>query len=365
MTKVPEKQNFLKLLFGDKHNLVSFVKWEMFNQKKPIILFGDNEPDDFCLSIFNALKNAGKDVDLVFTPKILDPDYDYNKHKETYFALWCPIPQSSEEWEKFHENKKTNPKGFFGIWELIPKYSMIDWLSSKTSYYLHRDLLGGIYNGFAGPEYPDLEYDGFVGVIKKLNEMFPLKGKSVIEYGPLDGTQTIGLAKHAEKVTTIELRPENAIKTITGLHLSKINNVNLIMTDFHSVRGEYYGRFDLVFAHGVYYHSEFPFLWLENLFSLSDNIFIGGWVANDKKPKTPIVELVHDGKAYRTKIDKEYLDWATAGVGKHGYLFYKEDLIKFFEINGYSCKIMSFDDGTDNDKIYQGGFLRALFQRKN
>ena len=55
------------------------------------------------------------------------------------------------------------------------------------------------------------------------------------------------------------------------------------MDDFHNADAHKYGRFDLAFAHGVYYHSFAPFLFFENLISLSDNIFIGGYTTNAKQ----------------------------------------------------------------------------------
>jgi 16S rRNA A1518/A1519 N6-dimethyltransferase RsmA/KsgA/DIM1 with predicted DNA glycosylase/AP lyase activity len=88
----------------------------------------------------------------------------------------------------------------------------------------------------------------------------------VIEFGPLEGCLTAGLVKLGVKsLTCIEARAENAIKTLVACHAFDWKNVKLVMDDFHNVNQFKYGTYDLVFAHGVYYHSLAPFLFLENL----------------------------------------------------------------------------------------------------
>ena len=78
-------------------------------------------------------------------------------------------------------------------------------------------------------------------------------------------------------------------------------NLNIIMNDFHDVNSDRYGKYDLAFAHGVYYHSISPFLFLENLVSLSDNVFIGGFCATEEKPEGYFEILNYQSLQYRVK----------------------------------------------------------------
>ncbi len=115
----------------------------------------------------------------------------------------------------------------------------------------------------------------YFGPLDELNQVFPLAGKRIIEFGPMEGAQTAGLVQlGAQSVTAIEARGGSFIKTMIARYCFNWNNVEIVMDDFHNADRQKYGEFDLAFAHGVYYHSFVPFFFLENLMSLSDNIFI-------------------------------------------------------------------------------------------
>ena len=130
------------------------------------------------------------------------------------------------------------------------------------------------------------------------------------------------------------------------------------MNDFHDVNSDKYGKYDLVFAHGVYYHSISPFLFLENIVSLGDNIFIGGFCATEDNPVGEFEILEYNGSKYRVKKYVESSDF-TAGINTFGYFFHKDDLIKYFALQGYKIKVIS--DSLED--ITAGIFLRFLAQR--
>ena len=115
----------------------------------------------------------------------------------------------------------------------------------------------------------------------------------------------------------------------------------------------------MVFAHGVYYHSIAPFLFLENLLGLSDNIFVGGFCATDKSPPGGFTTLNYQGIDYRVKRYKEGVGY-TAGVNTYGYFFHKEDLKHFFIERGYDIKVIS----DEPVKVTAGNFLRFLAQKR-
>jgi hypothetical protein len=125
------------------------------------------------------------------------------------------------------------------------------------------------------------------------------------------------------------------------------NNVELVMDDFHNADRQKYGEFDLAFAHGVYYHSFVPFFFLENLVSLSDNIFIGGYCTSDSIAAKPsnsflsytIETLEYQGKKYvvkRTRLGNTYNNAAN----EFAYQFNRKDLLDFFADRGYELTVL-------------------------
>ena len=48
-----------------------------------------------------------------------------------------------------------------------------------------------------------------------MNEKFQLNDKHVLEFGCFEGIHTIGLSMYAKKVTAVDARIENVVKTIT------------------------------------------------------------------------------------------------------------------------------------------------------
>jgi hypothetical protein len=203
----------------------------------------------------------------------------------------------------------------------------------------------------------------FGGKIEMLAQAFSIAGKSLIEFGPLDGAQTAFLVNQGPaRITCIEARPENAIKTIIAKQVFDWKNVDVVMDDFHNVHGSKYGRFDLVFAHGVYYHSIAPFVFLENLISLADNIFLGGFCATDSNPTTDYVQLDYQGGLYRAKQYREAgaADFY-AGVNTVGYFFHGDDLLAFFKQREFQIQV--FEDLYFGAEMCAGRYLRFFAKR--
>ena len=186
--------------------------------------------------------------------------------------------------------------------------------------------------------------------------------RSVIEFGPLEGCQTAGMVKNGvQSVTCIEARPDNFIKTLVAKTALGWQNVNLVMDDLHNVDVSKYGRFDLAFAHGVYYHSIAPFLFLENLIRLSENILIGGYCATPAWPVGEFEYLEHSGSRYRVKRYEE-LDYFMNGVNGFSYYFDRDDLLRFFLERNFDVTIIY-----DGPELVGGAghtFLRFLARRK-
>jgi hypothetical protein len=239
----------------------------------------------------------------------------------------CNVPKTETQWEVLRSVRAPN---VFTIGEIVGPFSLITFLMKKLNYF------------FDNPDEVMPYYLGkkFFGPLQELDSLFPIRGKRVIEFGPLDGYQTLGLAHLGADVTSIEARAENVMKTRAALDATGMPG-SVHMDDFHNVDATRYGRFDLAFAHGVYYHSIVPFLFLHNLISLSDSIFVGGYCATDDLPKDPWRELIHEGKAYRSKPYLEATDHHTAGINHLGYFFDTDSLMRFFRDRGFRVQLIS------------------------
>ena len=133
------------------------------------------------------------------------------------------------------------------------------------------------------------------------------------------------------------------------------------MDDFHNASAATCGRFDLAFAHGVYYHSIAPFVLFENLRTLADAIYLGGYCATDELPASPWVELNYEGRTYRVKKYLEVVDHFTAGVNPIGYYFAAEDFMRFFTERGHQVTVIA-DEAREGPA---GRYLRFLATRRS
>jgi len=257
----------------------------------------------------------------------------------------CAVPRTDSEWTTL---KNLRAEQVYSIGEILAPFSQITFLMGSGINYFFRtpDEIMPYYLG-----------EDFFGPLQTLDSLFPLRNRRVIEFGPFDGCQTVGLTHLGADVTTIEARAENVIKTRAAFSALDLK-VQIRMDDFHNVRGDRYGRFDLAFAHGVYYHSVAPFIFLENLISLSDNIFLGGFCATDTLPANAWQRLDHDGRSYRVKVYEETTGF-TAGVNNIAYFFEAADLMRFFSERGYNVQVISDEVQT----ITAGKFLRFLATR--
>jgi hypothetical protein len=264
-------------------------------------------------------------------------------------VVLCRLPVTEAEWQTVAALKQRLGGRLTLLTELLLPFTRITFLQGKLDYFLKE--LGALLPHYLGEK--------FFGPLDKLDAVFPLRGKSVIEFGPFDGCQTAGLVQlGAASVTCIEARAENAVKTLTAADVFGWSNVRVMMDDFHNADATKYGRFDLAFAHGVYYHSIAPFVFLENLLGLSDRVFLGGFCATDTLPATPWMDLSHGGRTYRAKQYREAGHF-TAGVNRMAWHFHAEDLMRFFTERGWKLQMISDEETT----VTAGRYVRFLASR--
>ena len=266
----------------------------------------------------------------------------------------CKVPLSESQWRTVAAFQDRFGSRVVGIQELVLPFTAIQQGQADLTYNLAN--LEELVSYYQGRE--------FFGPIAELNALFPLAGKRVIEFGPMEGAQTAGLVHFgAASVTCIEARAVSLIKTMIAKYCFNWDNVSLIMDDFHNARQAKYGVFDLAFAHGVYYHSIAPFYFFENLMSLSANIFIGGYCVENVESNPNHEVLEYEGKQYHVARHK-IADTYNSAVNEFAYHFTKDDLVGFFSDRGYKTTLISDEVPEPPEDEYGDRFVRFLAQRQ-
>ena len=324
---------------------LEFIAYKLRFNNKPLVLLGEPSQIQVLASVL-----ANKNIEVNSLDWDWEAEVNLNDFSQESQLIVCKIPLGDHHWRVIQHLKNKYIDRVIGVYELVLPLTLIPMAQSSLNYFLKS--LEEIIPYYLGQSY--------FGPIDKLNEVFPLAGKTVIEFGPFDGCQTAGLVNSGVKsLTCIEARAENAIKTMVARYVFGWNNVELVMDDFHNADQLKYGMYDLAFAHGVYYHSIAPFLFLENLMSLSNTIFLGGFCATENLPEGNYETLEYGGQTYRVKMYQEGQNF-TAGVNTKGYFFHKEDLMRFFQERNYELVIISDEDSN----VTAGNFLRFLACKK-
>jgi hypothetical protein len=94
-----------------------------------------------------------------------------------------------------------------------------------------------------------------------------LTGKTVIEFGPLEGSHTIALAQAAERVLVYELRPSNLCRTFLNCIKHNLRNVDYYLADVNEVT---LPKVDLLYHSGVLYHLGDPISHLKKIYGVAD-----------------------------------------------------------------------------------------------
>jgi hypothetical protein len=272
---------------------------------------------------------------------------------EGQVLLVCKLPLATAEWARLHELQDAHPGRVRSLHELALPFTSID---------LCLSLLPVMMVG-SGTQFEEAcrWYTGerLYWAFDALNAAFPLAGRRVIELGPLDGFETAGLVGlGASEITCVEARPENFLKVLAAKEALGWSSVRLVMDDFHNCRSTTYGRYDLVVAQGVYYHSVAPLLLLENLCSLADSLFVGGYCATDALPSGVPEILAHKSRSYRVKRYRE-VEHFMAGLNPDGFFLYAEDLLRFFHERGFETQVLSDEE----KETTAGRYVRFLARR--
>ncbi|MGH8563561.1 MAG: hypothetical protein ACREXW_05535 [Gammaproteobacteria bacterium] len=94
----------------------------------------------------------------------------------------CKIPLTEAQWRSILELRRSSMR-VLGIYELLLPCTLLDFAQKTLRYFV--GTLEGITPFYLG--------ESFFGPLDRLDELLPIRGLRVIEFGPADATQTAGL----------------------------------------------------------------------------------------------------------------------------------------------------------------------------
>jgi hypothetical protein len=264
-------------------------------------------------------------------------------------GILCDVPKTFDEWQLC--TAAVRDGGVEPIWRYILPISLLRELLDKYEYNASTlEELLKVYRGRA-PEEIGRRSNAQLG---RIEQFFPLTGKTVIELGPSDGNRTADLiASGAARVVAVEGRPENVIKMLVAKYVMGWENVEIVFENFQLPGSWAQSHYDFAYAQGVYYHCQNPLVFLDLLTRLSDVVFIGGWAASDEKPATPWVNLEHAGDTYRGKTYTESFHFLS-GLAKQSYMLESTEIQRFLAERGFAtkyCDVTAVKDNLGTDWI--------------
>lgn len=173
-----------------------------------------------------------------------------------------------------------------------------------------------------------------------LDSILSIKGKRVLELGPLEGGHTkMFLDLGASKVIALEGHPHCWVKCLIVQQVYNLTKAKFILCDFCEYLKQVGERFDLISASGVLYHQLNPINLIYEFSRLTNHVFVWSQVASDLYPsQTPIV-ISQAGNKYKGKINdygtaRDQLAW-WGGLNQTAVWLYPQDLRDCFMHAGF------------------------------
>jgi hypothetical protein len=160
-----------------------------------------------------------------------------------------------------------------------------------------------------------------------------IKGKTVLELGPLEGAHTLAIVNAgAESVTAIEGDANNFLKCLLIKELIGLRNASFEFGDFNEVikRSQ---KYDIVSAAGVLYHQTNPVLLIRNLAHITNKVFVWSHVAGENHPSGK--EVLLDGYKGRINNYAPRTDSYCAGLSDYSVWLYPDEMTRCFIDSGF------------------------------
>jgi hypothetical protein len=193
-----------------------------------------------------------------------------------------------------------------------------------------------------------------------LHQLVDFSGKTIIEFGPLEGGNTAILERlGAKQITAIEGHRENYIRCCVIKNLFRLDRSTFYLGDATAATVEIYGRHDIAFVAGLLYHLDQPHVFLSRVHAIADTMILSTHYADAESPaRDAVLKEIHcQGKTYRGKQFNEDLG-PNAGLQAVSFWPFREDLMNMLADAGYG-DIRVISDSTDKGTRYKLIYLVA------
>ena len=183
----------------------------------------------------------------------------------------------------------------------------------------------------------------------KFDKEFPVRGKQVLELGPLEAAHTITLKMlGAASVVSIEGQVDNFYKCCMISNLLSLQDCHFFYDDIEMISEKFLKKlgepFDVCLCCGILYHLTKPWELLKKLAAVTDRLFIWTHVASDTYPATKNCIEKHYIGRYYTEVPGHML----SGLSPKSFWPYRSELLSMLE-----------DAGFINNKILEEGVNEA------
>ena len=188
------------------------------------------------------------------------------------------------------------------------------------------------------------------------SELGGVRGKSVLELGPLEGGHTYMLQKAgASSVIAIEGNKRCYLKCLITKELLNLHKARILLGDFMPWLEKDRTTFDLVWATGVLYHMVEPVKLLNLIATRANQIHIWTHYVPDAgygsepwtQPITNIEDREYDGRTIRHYVRSYFNQGAKAtycgGVYQSAAWLRRSDILEQLRIGGFNKISVAFD----------------------
>jgi len=241
------------------------------------------------------------------------------------------------------------------------QYAVLDFTTEEIFNALPRwqsrfEIDGNVYGGKADYRTHRVSMLNDAGLYRHVD----FTGKTVIEFGPLEGGNSIIMEKlNAKSITALEGHRENFIRCCVIKNLFQLNRTTFYFDDVMRATVEKYGTYDLGFIAGLLYHLEKPHLFLSHVSTMTDAIIVSTHYADEESPSpdAAVMEIHHNGVAYQGKEFREGVG-PSSGLQPVSFWPFKKDLLNMIKNSGYK-KITVINDLIDEKTKYRLIYLVA------
>jgi hypothetical protein len=320
--------------FGSMKNVGVALRTALRGAAEPVVLVGDIGRT---APIFAALQKGGIGVEVV--------GWHYGEPTPVLptsgHLILCEVPKTYSDYSGLFELRETCPK-ISTVWELTLPFSVMLEVMLLLDYNVGaNDRTNEIPETLTAHEgYFEQMCDMYVPLVPGLNKSLDVKGKTVLEFGPADGNHTgLLIASGARQVTAVEGRPENVVKLLAAQYAFGWRNVEIFTDNFQYPGAWASRRYDLVYAHGVVYHCQNPFHFMELMTQITDKIFLGGWVATETRPRSRWLNAEYGGRTYRVQVYEEPAHFL-AGLATTSIFLSAVGVEQFFKDRGFHAELL-------------------------